>query len=101
MAGIGPKAIFVQMRHEGEVVSIGTGVCERGWTGLYNIATAAHMRGRGVATLMLSTLAHWGLEQGAGRLYLAVMADNESANSLYNKLGFVPLYSYHYRTEPE
>ncbi|HET6262844.1 MAG TPA: GNAT family N-acetyltransferase, partial [Chloroflexia bacterium] len=75
-------------------------VSECGWTGIFNMATAQEMRGRGVATSIISDLARWSLEQGADRLYLQVMESNEVARRLYARLGFSTLYGYHYRTEP-
>lgn len=102
MSAIGPAARFARVDWQGETVGVGMAVCERGWTGLFNIATAQHVRGRGVATAIMAELARWGLEKGADRMYLQVMRNNEVANRLYARLGFSYLYGYgyHYRMEP-
>ncbi|MDQ3930606.1 MAG: GNAT family N-acetyltransferase [Chloroflexota bacterium] len=100
MSAIGPAARFASVRLNREMVGVGMAVSERGWTGLFNIATAQHMRGRGVATAIVRDLAQWSAEQGAEHLYLQVMTSNEVAKRLYEKLGFSYLYGYHYRTEP-
>jgi GNAT superfamily N-acetyltransferase len=73
MSAIGPAVRFVQAAWGDETVGVGMAVSERGWTGLFNMATAQEMRGRGVATAIISDLARWSLERGAGRLYLQVM----------------------------
>jgi predicted GNAT family acetyltransferase len=100
MSAIGPVARFAAVRVQEEIVGVGMAVTERGWTGLFNLATAQHMRGRGVATAIIADLAGWSLEQGAEHLYLQVMSSNEVAKRLYARLGFSYLYGYHYRTEP-
>ncbi|MDQ3706069.1 MAG: GNAT family N-acetyltransferase [Chloroflexota bacterium] len=100
MSAIGPAARFATVQVQEEVVGVGMAVTERGWTGLFNLGTAKHMRGRGVATAIIADLTSWSLEQGAEHLYLQVMSSNEVAKRLYAKLGFSYLYGYHYRTEP-
>ena len=100
MAAIGPAARFFRAEWGGETAGVGMAVSERGWTGIFNLATAQHMRGRGVATSVIADLAHWSVERGADQLYLQVMESNEVARSLYARLGFSYLYGYHYRTEP-
>ncbi|MDQ3929353.1 MAG: hypothetical protein M3328_09420, partial [Chloroflexota bacterium] len=59
MSAIGPEARFAAITLTGETVGIGMAVTERGWSGLFNIATAPHMRGRGVATAIVGELARW------------------------------------------
>ncbi|HEX8231427.1 MAG TPA: GNAT family N-acetyltransferase [Chloroflexia bacterium] len=100
MSAIGPVARFATVRLKEEIVGVGMAVTERGWTGLFNMATVPHMRGQGVATSIIADLTGWGVQQGAAHLYLQVMTSNEVAKRLYAKLGFSYLYSYHYRTEP-
>ncbi|HEX8599958.1 MAG TPA: GNAT family N-acetyltransferase [Chloroflexia bacterium] len=100
MSSISPAARFAYVRVQEEVTGVGMAVSERGWTGLFNLATAQHMRGRSVATAIIADLARWSIEQGAAHLYLQVMSSNEVAKRLYGRLGFSYLYGYHYRTEP-
>ena len=100
MSAIGPAARFASVRLNEEIVGVGMAVTERGWTGLFNLATVPHMRGQGVATSIIADLTGWGMQQGAEHLYLQVMTNNEVAKRLYAKSGFSYLYGYHYRTEP-
>ena len=96
-SAIAPKKAFVSLRDHGELIALGTVVAERGWAGLSNIIVDAEHRGKGAATALLRSLADWSLRNGADQLYLQVLQDNAPALSLYRKLGFTPLYEYHYR----
>jgi ribosomal protein S18 acetylase RimI-like enzyme len=98
MSGIGPRTCYLQVLAQSVPVGIGMSVCERGWAGLYSVATAAHYRRRGVGTEIVRSLAEWAAQHGATQLYLQVMKNNAPALALYEKLGFSHLYSYHYRT---
>ncbi len=81
----------------GLLIGIGMGVAEREWVGMFNIATLARYRRKGVGTGIVRALAEWALENGAAQSYLQVMLTNSNAINLYTKLGFKYLYAYHYR----
>ncbi|MFL5732267.1 MAG: GNAT family N-acetyltransferase [Chloroflexia bacterium] len=97
LGSIGPRRRFVEARLGGEAVGVGMAVAERGWAGVFNIASDGRYRGRGIGTRVMRELALWGRENGASGMYLQVMLDNGGALALYEKLGFGHLYSYHYR----
>lgn len=99
MSAIGPRARFVQVVENEKCIGVGMAVLERGWAGLFNIATAAEHRQKGVAAQMVGELAEWSLQNGAVDLYLQVMESNEAAVRLYSGLGFSHLYGYHYRSK--
>lgn len=99
MSRIGPRTRYVQVCVRGKVVGIGMAVAERGWAGLFNIATSAEYRRRGIGGQVVRSLTEWSLQSGAWNLYLQVMLNNAAANSLYSRLGFAHLYGYHYRSE--
>jgi ribosomal protein S18 acetylase RimI-like enzyme len=94
---IGPRVGYALLRIEGQPAGMGLAVMERGWVGIFSMATEPEFRRRGIATAVLRTLADWGAANGAQRLYLQVMANNDPAQALYGKLGFETLYHYHYR----
>jgi ribosomal protein S18 acetylase RimI-like enzyme len=98
-SAIGPRSLYVRVTADLRTVGVGMAVTERGWSGLFGIATSPEYRGRGVATHILGTLAQWSVSSAAPNLYLQVMHNNNSALSLYTKLGFSHLYDYHYRTK--
>lgn len=91
-----PKA-FVSLYDQGILIALGTAVVERGWAGLSNIVVDAEHRGKGAAIALLRSLANWSLSHDADQFYLQVLKENAPALSLYHKLGFTPLFEYHYR----
>ncbi|MBI3942698.1 MAG: GNAT family N-acetyltransferase [Chloroflexi bacterium] len=77
--------------------SLGLGVYERGWIGIFSMATHPTYRRRGAATAVLRALADWGQSLGAKDAYLQVMESNITARRLYENIGFKNLYQYYYR----
>jgi ribosomal protein S18 acetylase RimI-like enzyme len=98
MSAIGPSTLFVKAIYKGEAVGAGMAVMERGWAGLFNIATSIEQRRKGIARQVIAAMVEWASRNGAANLYLQVMKTNGPAISLYSNLGFSHLYSYHYRT---
>ena len=62
--------------------------------------TAEAVRGRGIATGMLSAAAGWGLARGAQWMVLQVALQNAGARSLYGRLGMVEHHRYRYLVPP-
>jgi ribosomal protein S18 acetylase RimI-like enzyme len=94
-----PRHCFVTLLRDGEAVSVGMAVVERGYVGLFNIVTDERLRGRGLGTQLMQHLLNWGKANGAGHAYLQVMTENRPAQSLYWKLGFREVYQYWYRVK--
>jgi ribosomal protein S18 acetylase RimI-like enzyme len=94
---IGPPSCFVLLHDGAEEMGVGMSVAERGWAGIFCVATDEKYRRQGVAQQVMSALAEWSQDQGARNLYLQVMATNTPAVTLYGKLAFSHLYFYHYR----
>jgi arginase len=80
---------------------VGLAACERGWAGIFCLATAGHARRRGVARAVIHALTRWATERGARRIYLLVERDNVPAHALYARTGFSRSHGYHYRAAPE
>lgn len=78
-------------------VAIGLGVVERGWLGIFCMATDPNFRRRGLASTIMHGLAEWANQQGATDAYLQVMVENKAVQRLYNRYGFNTIYQYHYR----
>jgi N-acetylglutamate synthase len=97
LARIGPPAGFLAASRDGEVVGVGLVVVERGWAGLFCMATRPADRRRGVASAVARRAAGWAAARGVGRLYLQVEEDNVPALRLYERLGFRTSHHYHYR----
>lgn len=79
---------------DGAIASVGFGVVEGPWLGVFSVATLPDMRNRGAATAISRELGTWAQEFGAERAYLQVETGNTEAKSLYTKLGFKSAYRY-------
>jgi ribosomal protein S18 acetylase RimI-like enzyme len=99
LSRIGPPAGYVTATGDGDtgVLAVGMLVVERGWAGVFCMATRPQARRRGIATAVLQFGASWAADQGARQLYLQVEEDNLAAIQLYTRLGFQPSHHYHYR----
>jgi ribosomal protein S18 acetylase RimI-like enzyme len=87
---------FVLKDAEGALLACGQMVVAGDLVGLYDIASAVPRQGHGERLCRaLLTLAH---AQGARQAYLQVGSDNDAAQRLYARLGFVFAYRYHYRS---
>jgi N-acetylglutamate synthase len=97
LARIGPQGGYLTATHDRDVLGVGMLVVERGWAGVFCMATRPQDRRRGVATAVLQHAATWAADQGAQQLYLQVEEHNLPAVRLYSRLGFQP--SHHYRVQ--
>lgn len=69
-----------------------------GWGGLYGLAVDPAARRRGHATAVMRTLFQRARRLGVRRIWLQVSASNRPALTLYQRLGFTTVTTYHYRT---
>jgi N-acetylglutamate synthase len=88
---------FVSARLDGRVVGVGRAVLQRDWLGIFNMATRAEYRGKGIGRSLLIALAAWGTEAGAVQSYLQVDSDNIAAKRLYLRMGYKSVHRYAYR----
>ena len=101
LRGIVPERRFAIVQADGQPVSAGLAVLERGWVGLFDIVTRADQRRNGHATCVINTLLAWAKEQGATKAYLQVVTTNSAALPLYARMGFVEAYQYWYRVRSQ
>lgn len=82
---------------------IATAICIRDgrFAGLFDIATLASARGRGLGRRVVQSALNWARLRGARFGWLQVEADNGPALALYRSLGFADIYPYHYRIAPK
>ena len=95
---IAPATGFALLERGDDPVAVGFGVVERGWMGIFGMATVPGARRGGAATAVLNALAGWAEGLEAKDCYLQVEAGNAPALGLYERSGFRTLYRYHYRT---
>lgn len=92
-----PHQPFV-LREGGVTLACGQMAREGDLVGLYDIFTASHARGRGLARALCAWMLDHAVAQGARHAYLQVESGNAPARALYQRLGFADAYTYHYRT---
>jgi ribosomal protein S18 acetylase RimI-like enzyme len=99
LSRIGPPVGYVTATGDGDagVLAVGMLVVERGWAGVFCMATRPQARRRGIATAVLRCGARWAAHHGARQLYLQVEEHSLAALRLYTRLGFQPSHQYHYR----
>ncbi|MGO4544444.1 GNAT family N-acetyltransferase [Paenibacillus sp. 2TAB23] len=90
---------FATLQVNGIPVAAGYAAIEDGWVGLYDIVTDVNERSKGYGEQLVLHLLHWGKEQGATESYLMVVKNNEAANRLYDKIGYISQYEYWYRVK--
>ena len=90
-------AVFATLYEDGVPLAFGMAVLERGAIGLFDVVTVPQARRRGVSRRLCKTLLAWGQQRSARAAYLQVLAANHAAVTLYENLGFVLAYRYHYR----
>lgn len=79
------------------VAAVALTVIDRGWAGIFEVATHPDFRGRGLAGRVVEAALAGARRLGATNAFLQVQADNHRAIPIYERLGFRRLYDYHYR----
>lgn len=101
LSGICLPTCYVIVRYYDHFpVACGIGVREGEYVGIFDVVTDAAFRGKGYATQVMHAIFNWAQQAHTTYAYLQVLADNQPALSLYQKLGFQELYRYWYRRKP-
>jgi ribosomal protein S18 acetylase RimI-like enzyme len=85
---------------DGRVLACGQSAREGDLVGLYDVCTREEQRGQGLAKVLCERLLAQSASAGALVAYLQVEASNAAALRVYQGLGFVDGYTYHYREAP-
>ena len=92
-----PTKFCAQTEIDGIPVACGLGVMERGYVGFYDIAVAEEYRRRGFGYDLCNHILNEATKRGVTKAYLQVVASNEKAHKMYEKLGYHKIYTYWYR----
>lgn len=96
LAGIAPATHYATLWSDGRPVAASLAVIDRGWVGLYKVASHPQQRGLGHARRLVAALLSMAAGQGAEKAYLQVGAENAPALALYGGFGFETVYRYRY-----
>ena len=91
-----PGSPFIILRKRGIAVGCGFAVIESNHVGLFGIAVRESERRKGYGREITEKLLELGRQRGAETAYLQVDKPNESAISLYSKIGFREEYQHWY-----
>ncbi len=94
------QGYVVRRLDDGCVLACGQSAREGDLVGLYDVFTRETQRGQGLAIALCERLLAQAATEGAVVAYLQVEGTNSSALRVYQRLGFVDGYSYHYREAP-
>jgi len=100
IGSITPDTGLFVAEQSGEPAATAICVHDNDLAGLFEIATAKHLRRLGLGRDIVLAALKWAKLLGARSGWLQVEADNEAALGLYRSLGFSELYRYHYRQPP-
>ncbi|HTV44826.1 MAG TPA: GNAT family N-acetyltransferase [Stellaceae bacterium] len=93
-------AAFATLTDTEGIVALAYGAIHDGLICYQSVVTDPRRRRRGYAGRLVMALAAWGAEHGGVGACLEVEAANAPARALYERLGFIELYRYHYRRQP-
>jgi ribosomal protein S18 acetylase RimI-like enzyme len=92
---------FASVRAGGDCVAIARVAVDGRWAGLSCVEVRADARGNGLGTAVSAAALRWAVPRGGRRAHLQVVAGNDGAQRLYERLGFAVHHTYEYRTAPE
>jgi GNAT superfamily N-acetyltransferase len=90
----GVPAYYATLRTDGRAAAVGRVVPLGEWAGVYCMAVAPDLRGRGYGRTVLAALLAKAAETAARQAFLAVMDGNTTARNLYESSGFTSSYVY-------
>lgn len=93
-----PKAGYGRIGKADRIDALALVVIDAELSGLFEVLTIQERRRQGLAQTLLHQLFAWSRSEGATVAWLAVVADNLPAVTLYERTGFREVYRYHYRS---
>lgn len=90
--------IVAKILIDGRFVASGLGIIERNHVGLYAIYVDHNYRKQNLGKIICSEIIQKARSKNVTNAYLQVVSDNQIAKYLYEGLGFMPLYTYWFRS---
>lgn len=100
LSGIAATPRFATLWQDGQPVAACMAVIDRGWAGIFKVATRPDRRGQGLSRRLMTDMMGRATAEGAIGAYLQVGTINAPALALYQRLGFQRLYNYIYAKLP-
>lgn len=97
----GEVGLFLSEDEDGTPLAAAMAVRFGDLIGLFEVVSNPALRRKGYGRRIMRAAMLWGLENGATRAWLQVVAANEPAIGLYESEGFHQAYRYSYRIAPE
>ena len=97
----GEVGLFLSENDEGQPLAAAMAVRFGDLVGLFEIVANPKLRRQGYGRRIMRAAMLWGVENGATRAWLQVVAANEPAIGLYQSEGFQQAYRYAYRKAPD
>ncbi len=91
------EKIFFTVKEDDQDVGVTLGVLERHYIGIYSLLVDPMKRRRSFGYSLMRFIENWCINNSIHSIYLQVEHNNLAAMNMYTKLGYIELYSYHYR----
>ena len=99
MSLIQDDCIYCCLQKDGKIVACASLAIEKGYGLLSHVVVQENHRGKGYGKQLCQSLLQQAKLKGAHTIYLQVLANNETAINLYQRLGFEKFYDYWYRVK--
>jgi ribosomal protein S18 acetylase RimI-like enzyme len=93
-----PVVGFASVREGGRCLAVARVAVDGVWAGLFGVEVDPAYRRRGLGQAVTAAALRWAVDAGARRTYLQVVAANEPAVALWQRLGYEHHHDYVYAT---
>ena len=93
------ETLYCIIKKDGKNVACASAVIENGYVYIANVIVDEMYRGQGYGRQLCEILLAQAKKKGGHTAYLQVIQTNRIARNLYEKLGYIKLYSYWYRVK--
>ena len=95
-----PAVVFASVRDDAHCLAVARVAVDGRWAGLSCVEVDHAHRRQGLAQAVTVAALRWAVDRGARRSYLQVVARNDPAVALWDRLGYRRHHDYEYATAP-